>query len=197
MQFQSSYPERWKVSRQGVCMKTEFFSGARIHKFVGRGSVLLMVLNGMAVPSYGEGHAVTAGNPTDSGVVSLRTPLPQSSPGRDALLDYIRQCVSNERAGKGTSPCVDLFPDFGIFKADTGSDHYLLLPTQKTTGIEDTSLLQPGAPNFFSEAWQYGVPFIRKDRKPIPREAIGLAINSIEARSKIRRIFTSIASIRK
>jgi CDP-diacylglycerol pyrophosphatase len=52
------------------------------------------------------------------------------------------------------------------------------------TGIESTYLLEPGAPNYFADAWRERGYVERAVRRTLPRSAISLAINSAKGRSQ-------------
>ena len=60
----------------------------------------------------------------------------------------------------------------------------LAIPTRRITGIEDPQMLEPDAPPVFADAW--GAKDLVEARlgRPLPREAVGLAINSKWARSQ-------------
>lgn len=107
------------------------------------------------------------------------------SDSQNALWRLINQCVSSRKAGKGTSPCVALQPDFGILEDRKCSHHFLLIPTHKVTGIEDPALLLKNAPNYFESALRDGPGIIqRKLNKTFPLDGIGFAINSADSRTQ-------------
>jgi CDP-diacylglycerol pyrophosphatase len=60
----------------------------------------------------------------------------------------------------------------------------LLIPTTKITGIESPALLAPGAPNYFQDAWAAQSFVDHLAGQTIPREDLGLAINSEDGRSQ-------------
>jgi CDP-diacylglycerol pyrophosphatase len=83
-------------------------------------------------------------------------------------------------------PCVsvDLKDGYVILKDIRGRTQYLLIPTNRVTGIESPYLLTPGAPNYFAYAWDARGYVERAARRALPRSAISLAINSAIARSQ-------------
>jgi len=98
----------------------------------------------------------------------------------------IGQCVPHEKAGKGPAPCaeVDLKGGFAVLKDKRGNTQFLLIPTKPVTGIEDRQTLTPDAPNYFAAAWAARSFTEKAAGKPIPRDDIGLSINSAYGRSQ-------------
>jgi CDP-diacylglycerol pyrophosphatase len=93
------------------------------------------------------------------------------------------QCVPEQNAHQTlTLPCVkvDLATGYVIFKDRTGPSQLLAIPTEMISGIEDPKILAPGAPNYFADAWQWH----ELVSKTLPREDIGLAINSKDGRTQ-------------
>lgn len=100
------------------------------------------------------------------------------------------QCVPHLRAGEGPKPCesVDLAQgeDNGValLKDRNGVAQYLAIPTRRVTGIEDPQLLAPDAPDYFAFAWAARRAVEARLDHPLPREAVGVAVNSAFARSQ-------------
>jgi CDP-diacylglycerol pyrophosphatase len=100
------------------------------------------------------------------------------------------QCVPHIQAGLGPKPCerVDLAggvaEGVAILKDLVGLSQMLAIPTLRITGIEDPQMLEPDAPPVFADAW--GAKDLVEARlgRALPREAVGLAINSKWARSQ-------------
>ena len=100
------------------------------------------------------------------------------------------ECVPHVEAGLGPKPCerVDLAggvaEGVAILKDLVGLSQMLAIPTRRITGIEDPQMLEPDAPPVFADAW--GAKDLVEARlgRALPREAIGLAINSKWARSQ-------------
>jgi CDP-diacylglycerol pyrophosphatase len=105
----------------------------------------------------------------------------------DALKKVVvGQCVPHEKAGKGPGPCaeVDLKGGFAVLKDKRGNTQFLLIPTKVVTGIEDRQTLAPDAPNYFADAWAARRFTEHQAGKPIPRDDIGLSINSAYGRTQ-------------
>jgi len=105
----------------------------------------------------------------------------------DALWNIIHgQCVPSELGGSGPAPCrlVDLKEGYAVLKDIRGATQFLLIPTAKVTGIEDPQVLASGAPNYWEAAWQARTFMAERAGRPVPREDVGLAINSVHGRSQ-------------
>ena len=95
------------------------------------------------------------------------------------------QCVPEQTAHQTlTLPCVkvDLATGYVIFKDRTGPNQFLAIPTEMVSGIEDPKILAPGAPNYFCQCLASGTDLVFEDA--MPREDIGLAINSKDGRTQ-------------
>ncbi|HLZ83928.1 MAG TPA: CDP-diacylglycerol diphosphatase [Caulobacteraceae bacterium] len=62
--------------------------------------------------------------------------------------------------------------------------HVLLVPTVRLGGIESPQILSPGAVNYWQAAWEARRWVERRAGRPIPRDRLGLAINSVLSRSQ-------------
>ena len=105
----------------------------------------------------------------------------------DALWNIVHgQCVPSELGGSGPAPCslVDLKEGYAVLKDIRGATQFLLIPTAQVTGIEDPQVLAPGAPRYWEAAWQARKFMAERAGRPVPREDVGLAINSIHGRSQ-------------
>ncbi|MGD0641294.1 MAG: CDP-diacylglycerol diphosphatase [Roseiarcus sp.] len=100
------------------------------------------------------------------------------------------QCVPHMLAREGPKPCerVDLSQgeDKGValLKDRNGVAQYLAIPTRRVTGIEDPQLLAPDVPDYFAFAWAARSVVEARLGHPLPREAVGVAVNSAFARSQ-------------
>ncbi len=96
------------------------------------------------------------------------------------------QCVPDEKQNQSPSPCaeVDLAGGYAVLKDIVGRTQYLLIPTVRVSGIESPAVLTASAPNYFADAW--GARHFVEDRAlhHLPRDAIGLAINSVSGRTQ-------------
>jgi CDP-diacylglycerol pyrophosphatase len=100
------------------------------------------------------------------------------------------ECVPHFEAGLGPKPCERVDLDGGveqgvaILKDLVGVSQMLAIPTRRITGIEDPQMLAPNAPPVFAVAWAAKTLVEERLRRALPREAVGLAINSAWARSQ-------------
>src|SRR6202020_334540 len=100
------------------------------------------------------------------------------------------ECVPHVEAGLGPKPCGRVDLDGGveqgvaILKDLVGVSQMLAIPTRRITGIEDPQMLAPNAPPVFAVAW--GAKSLVEERlhRTLPRDAVGLAINSKWARTQ-------------
>jgi CDP-diacylglycerol pyrophosphatase len=107
---------------------------------------------------------------------------------RDALLHIVQdQCLVHWRQAHDPAPCervVSGTQNYAVLHDRKGGAHFLLIPAQTITGIEDPTLLRPGTPNYFATAWQARDQLEMIMGRSIRRDAIGLAINSARARGQ-------------
>jgi CDP-diacylglycerol pyrophosphatase len=100
------------------------------------------------------------------------------------------ECVPRFEAGEGPKPCEKVDLDGGvaggvaILKDLVGVAQMLAIPTQRITGIEDPQMLAPDAPPVFAVAWSAKALVEARLGRTLPRESVGLAINSKWARSQ-------------
>jgi CDP-diacylglycerol pyrophosphatase len=100
------------------------------------------------------------------------------------------KCVPHMEAGLGPKPCEQVDLDGGvaqgvaILKDLVGVAQMLAIPTRRITGIEDPQMLAPDAPPVFAVAWGAKTLVEARLGRALPREAVGLAINSKWARSQ-------------
>lgn len=109
-------------------------------------------------------------------------------PDPDALRKIVEtRCVAGSTSAPAQdTPCVkvDLAAHYVVLKDRKGQSHYLLLPTQRISGIESPLLLDGDAPNFFAMAWENRQVLAGSGIKPPADDAIVLAINSTTGRSQ-------------
>jgi CDP-diacylglycerol pyrophosphatase len=96
------------------------------------------------------------------------------------------QCVPDEQQNHSPRPCeqVDLAAGYAVLKDIVGATQFLLIPTTRVTGIESPQILEPDAPNYFADAWQARHYVDERAHRHLPRDAFGLAINSIDGRTQ-------------
>jgi len=95
-------------------------------------------------------------------------------------------CLRDMNVSGNPAPCakVDLAGRYAVVKDVERKTQYLLVPTDHVTGIESQSLLAPGSPNYWHQAWKARGLMERQLGRPIPRDNIGLAINSMTGRTQ-------------
>ena len=104
---------------------------------------------------------------------------------RDALRQIVQeQCVVHWQKQHDPAPCERVEAAFALLADRKGGAHFLLIPTHAIAGIESPELESPGAPNYFSAAWQARDLIAAAVGHQVPREAVGLAVNPLHARSQ-------------
>jgi CDP-diacylglycerol pyrophosphatase len=109
----------------------------------------------------------------------------------DALWKIVHdRCVPNAEQSGQPAPCalVDLRDGadrgYAVLKDLVGVAQFLLIPTSRLGGIESPELLAPDGPNYWEAAWQARSYVEDKVQRRLPRDAIGLAINSSSGRTQ-------------
>jgi len=95
-------------------------------------------------------------------------------------------CTPDMKTSGNPAPCVsvDQTAGFAVLKDIQGKTQYLLIPTARVEGIESPELLAPGSPNYWAAAWDARKLVEQRIGHPVPREDIGLAVNSIAGRTQ-------------
>jgi CDP-diacylglycerol pyrophosphatase len=116
-------------------------------------------------------------------------PPPARAANPDLLWKIVNElCVPDQQQHGNPAPCSAVVLDQGIenghvlLKDICGKTQFLLMPTAKISGIESSELL--GAPNYFLAAWQARGRMTALAGRPVARDEISLAINSVEGRSQ-------------
>jgi CDP-diacylglycerol pyrophosphatase len=119
-------------------------------------------------------------------IALLCTPRPTSADANALWHIVSEQCVPDQKQDHSPRPCaeVDLAGGYAVLKDLIGNTQFLLIPTARITGIESADILSPSAPNYWADAWQARTFVEDRARRHLPRDAIGLAINAISARSQ-------------
>ncbi|HEY2808740.1 MAG TPA: CDP-diacylglycerol diphosphatase [Steroidobacteraceae bacterium] len=118
-----------------------------------------------------------------------------TEPQRDRLrLIVQQQCVPLWLKEHRADPCLSVSIEvssaaardrgYAILHDRKGGAHLLLISTRSITGIESPELEEPGAPNYFDAAWKARGMLASYLGHSVPRSAVGLAMNSIRARSQ-------------
>jgi len=119
--------------------------------------------------------------------VALFLALSPAHADRLALWNIVGgKCAVNAQAGQGAAPCVDFDAKDGValLKDLHGVAQELAIPTARVTGIEDPAVLAPDAPNYFAYAWRERGEVEKLLKHPLPREAVGVSVNSYYSRSQ-------------
>lgn len=128
-----------------------------------------------------------------AGPISVRS-LPdagQNGLPRNALWAIVHEvCVPGQLQNHDPTPCltVDLNDGiekgFAILRDPRRVAQFLLVPTIPISGIESPSVLHPAAPNYFADAWKSRSLLETALGRNLPRDAVGMAINSAMSRSQ-------------
>ncbi len=112
--------------------------------------------------------------------------MPVAAADRDALRHIVQdQCLPRWARSHEAAPCLRIEAQtFALLADRKGGAHLLLIPTRTVSGIEDPSLLSPGAPNYFAAAWRARAELAPLAGHALRRESVGLAINSAVARGQ-------------
>ncbi|ACI50028.1 CDP-diacylglycerol diphosphatase [Gluconacetobacter diazotrophicus PA1 5] len=96
------------------------------------------------------------------------------------------RCVPNQVGENTPAPCaaVDTDRGYAVLKDRRGLAQYLVIATDRVTGIEDPSILSPAAPDYFGAAWHQVDRSLARLGHTMPRETMALAINSQYGRSQ-------------
>jgi CDP-diacylglycerol pyrophosphatase len=114
-------------------------------------------------------------------------PPPPIHPDGQTLWRIVsEQCAPNQRQHGDPAPCalVSSAGGYAVLKDRDGVAQYLVLPTDKITGIEDAKLLAADAPNYFAAAWAARSFVQARLGGAPPRDEMGVAVNSIYGRSQ-------------
>ena len=110
---------------------------------------------------------------------------------RNALWEVVHNvCVPGQAQYGDPTPClrVDLGKGdregFAILKDPRRTNQFLLVPTARIAGIESPALREPGAMNYFASAWEARTYLSEALHRALPRDDIGLAVNSAASRTQ-------------
>jgi len=94
--------------------------------------------------------------------------------------------IVHDRCAVQTAPClsVNTAEHYAMLKDLNGIAQFLLIPTDKITGIESPDLLNPATHNFFADAWAEQGDVDSRLPHAIPRDGLSLAVNAQQARSQ-------------
>ena len=103
-----------------------------------------------------------------------------------------QQCVPHWVTAHDPAPCASVSSGapghddrgYAVLADRKGGAHFLLIPTRTIRGIESPELQSAGARNYFAAAWQARGVLSSAVGHDVPREAVGLAVNHMHARSQ-------------
>ena len=109
----------------------------------------------------------------------------------DALWKIVHgQCAPHQAAALNPAPCAFVQQGaprrlgYALLKDRTGETQYLLIPTDKVTGIEDAQLLRPGSETYLARAWAFRALVFARLGHDLPDRDMSLAVNSQYGRSQ-------------
>ncbi|SHK99093.1 CDP-diacylglycerol pyrophosphatase [Paraburkholderia terricola] len=90
------------------------------------------------------------------------------------------RCVPSQQATGTPGQCtaVDLDRRYAILKDIVGRSQYLLIPTDRVTGIESPLLFAPHARDYWADAWAARRYVEKSVKRSLPDNQLGLEINS-------------------
>jgi CDP-diacylglycerol pyrophosphatase len=107
---------------------------------------------------------------------------------RNALWHIVQLCVADQVENGKPRPCsyVSLSTHGGyvVLEDPLSRAQVLVLPTRRISGIESPELQKAGAPNYWQDAWQSKWFVSHRLRRKLPRDGVGLAVNSSPDRSQ-------------
>ncbi len=123
--------------------------------------------------------------------VPLGAAAPQALNPRDALWGLVHdECVPDQLHSHEPRPCVEvdlrdgIDNGFAVLKDMRGATQFLLIPTARVPGIETPAVWASRAPNYFADAWEARKYIDAALHRTLPRDDVGLAINSVAGRSQ-------------
>jgi CDP-diacylglycerol pyrophosphatase len=107
---------------------------------------------------------------------------------RMVLWDIVQLCAAHQRSGGRARPCSYASEDgpggYVVLADPLSRAQVLVMPTSRIAGIESPELVRDGAPNYLEDAWRSRAFVFRRLRQKLPRDAVGLAVNSSPDRSQ-------------
>jgi CDP-diacylglycerol pyrophosphatase len=105
----------------------------------------------------------------------------------DALWHVVHTlCLTDKTLTGLPAPClaVDRRRGFAVVPDPDSATQVLLVPTRRVEGIESPDLLAPDSPNYWAYAWEARRYVERRAHRPIPRDMVALAVNSVFGRTQ-------------
>ncbi len=118
-------------------------------------------------------------------------PHSASAANRDELWVVVHDiCVPAYQSIGVAFPCAEvsiadgLERGFAVLRAPSSATHVIVVPTARISGIESPALLRENAPNYWEAAWDARRFVEEGARRQLPRDKIGMAVNSAASRSQ-------------
>jgi CDP-diacylglycerol pyrophosphatase len=99
-------------------------------------------------------------------------------------------CLPAYRSIGVAFPCLEvniangLDRGFAVLQTPSSAAHVLVVPSTRISGIESEALQSQDAPNYWQAAWDARRFVEQGARRQLPRDKIGMAINSLASRSQ-------------
>ena len=109
---------------------------------------------------------------------------------RGALKQVVDTCALSKRTVGIAFPCLDVQPGnpeavgYAVVRGPLQKTEVLVVPTDPVTGIEDSALLSARMAALWGEAWRSRQFVFDMLGRTLPRDAIGLAVNSVQSRTQ-------------
>jgi CDP-diacylglycerol pyrophosphatase len=117
-------------------------------------------------------------------------PQSASAANRDGLWFVVHDiCLTAYQSIGVAFPCLEvnangLDDGFAVLQAPSSAAHIIVVPTARISGIESPALQTETAPNYWEAAWDARHFVEQGARRRLPRDKIGMAINSASTRSQ-------------
>jgi CDP-diacylglycerol pyrophosphatase len=102
----------------------------------------------------------------------------------DALWNIVHNKCTLNPANPAPCAILDRAKGYAVLKDLVGASQYLLIATDRVSGIEDPAVLAPNAPNYFALAWSATDKVGAALHHQLPADDLSLAINSKMGRSQ-------------
>jgi CDP-diacylglycerol pyrophosphatase len=138
-------------------------------------------------------HKVTSFAASTGLILAMVAGLPQSVPAanRSGLWVVVHDICLPAYQGIGVAfPCTEvniadgLDRGFAVLQTPSSPAHFIVVPTTRISGIESPVLLSANAPNYWEAGWDARRFVEEGARRRLPRDKIGMAINSAASRSQ-------------
>ena len=138
-------------------------------------------------------HKVTSFAATMGLILATVGGLPHSvsAANRSGLWVVVHDICLPAYQGFGTAfPCAEvniangLDHGFAVLQKPSSATHVIVVPTTRISGIESPAWLRDNAPNYWEAAWGARRFVEEGARRQLPRDKIGMAINSAASRSQ-------------